>query len=326
MKEFVAWLEGILPYLIVVAGVLGLTSISAFIGVIVSENVACFVGELLDTRTEGKKETLKFLGWVISGVIAFFGLLAINRRATALDEANELTRRELSQERLKAAIDHLSNTESASGRIASFYELFNLARTTKRGYAKIVLDILCAHLRHISNDEKSKQELTERQTLINILFSLEAVDIFDKLYYDLQGIKLPGFDFRNMYKPKGKVNFSNANLSGAIFDNGIDLSGSIFQKTKLRKTILWGVNLQGADLRYADLRDTEFFRADFKGAVLVDADLRGTYLGKATGLENAILGGAKYDEGSSGKETIFPDGFKPEDHGMKLCSPDDDDE
>lgn len=69
-----------------------------------------------------------------------------------------------------------------------------------------------------------------------------------------------------------------------------------------------------ADLRGADLSVADLSGANLSLAKLIEADLRGACLYGAD-LDGAELNGAKYCRDSQ-FETIFPDGFNPEEHGM----------
>lgn len=94
------------------------------------------------------------------------------------------------------------------------------------------------------------------------------------------------------------VNLSGANLERADFEDAI----LIF--SNLRNAKLSGANLIGAVLVNADLTS-----ADLTHSCLIDSDLSGA------NLNDAILNRARYCK-EDGFETVFPDGFDPEKHGM----------
>ncbi|WP_028313351.1 pentapeptide repeat-containing protein [Desulfatibacillum aliphaticivorans] len=126
------------------------------------------------------------------------------------------------------------------------------------------------------------------------------------------------------------ADFTNGNLSGAKFSGGrftgadflyADLTNARFFDVDLTRAFFLDANLTGAVFSRVDLKNAEliggdfsmarFNAADLSGATLFDADLTKTNLNKTK------LIGTKYD-----KTTKFPDGFKPEEHGMVFVEED----
>ena len=70
--------------------------------------------------------------------------------------------------------------------------------------------------------------------------------------------------------------------------------------------------LRGADLSLADLVHADLHNADLTGSNLFDATLAYANLETAD-LTGANLARARYDS-----NTIFPDGFSPDKHGMRM--------
>ena len=136
----------------------------------------------------------------------------------------------------------------------------------------------------------------------------------------------------------GSLNLKKWKLSGAYLEN-VDLSFANLIETDLSRADLRGADLSGAKLRGADLngakliganligaklRGADLFRANLREAVLIGADLsradlRGAKLSgiKLSGadLSGANLNGARYCLDKR-RETIFPAGFNPKEHGM----------
>lgn len=140
------------------------------------------------------------------------------------------------------------------------------------------------------------------------------------------------------------VDFSNANLAGASFSScGLresvfhetDLTGATFDSVDLVACGFTNVRAQGANLQTFKcfdlvLADSDLSKAVLRGALFsdvafeaniitgtdfTDADFRKADLSLQDGLEGAILTGAKYSA-----KTLFPDGFDPRAHGMKLVA------
>jgi len=265
----------------------------SLLGVMLSDDIAALFQRLLATD---KTETIKILGLGISGVIAVYGFAILNRRARAQDDANELTR-------FNSAVEHLANKRGAA-RIASFYEFLYLARDVP-DYAENILGILSAYLHDISDDAESKVLPAEKQTLVDVLFSAEARNVFGQFGYDLQEVNLMGIKFQKMHKPGREVDFTGADFTDADFGS-TDLKGFNLQEAILKRAKLEGADLSQVRLLEADLSNADLYKAklpgamlssaNFSGADLREADFSGAGLSRANfsnaGLLNADFSGA----------------------------------
>ena len=125
-------------------------------------------------------------------------------------------------------------------------------------------------------------------------------------YFNLKNWKLSGVGLSG-------ADLIGADLSGAnLFEAHLsraNLFEAHLSKANLSEANLFEANLSGADLIGADLSVADLSRANLIYADLSGADLRAEYL------SGANLGGARYclDKRC---ETIFPDDFNPEKHGM----------
>jgi uncharacterized protein YjbI with pentapeptide repeats len=91
----------------------------------------------------------------------------------------------------------------------------------------------------------------------------------------------------------------------------ISLSGANLIKIDLENAWLPDINLKGAYISAGNLSQTSLKRANLIEAKLNGADLTGADLTDAD-LTNADLTDAKYND-----STTFPNGFKPDEEGMK---------
>ena len=91
---------------------------------------------------------------------------------------------------------------------------------------------------------------------------------------------------------------------------GKDYKDMNLNQNHLKGLFFYKANFEGADLMGLNLRYKNFTAANFKNADLRGANLEGAILRKAN-LEGAKLGKAEYD-----RDTIFPEGFNPKEHGM----------
>lgn len=154
------------------------------------------------------------------------------------------------------------------------------------------------------------------QTILDQNAALNENEIL-QLPYQLQ---LNEINFHIRYQAHlSKIDFNKANLDHANFGsailthanfNGAFLRGSSFaggdlSHAKFNQANLEGANLSHINLRYGELRHANLENARLKHAHLEYADLR-----EAT-LTAADLRDAHYNA-----NTVFPEGFDPELHGM----------
>ena len=255
------------PLLSVLIGALGLLFV-VFVAVMAFDCVEAGILKLLGLKE--KSEALKFLGIGMGGAVLALQALIANKRAQAMGEAadaqaraadaqaratkeqakaNENTERGQRQERLKNAIEHLGH-EKVSVRLGGGYELFHLARDgEEKELRQTVLDILCAHIRQTTGEDKYQKEhpskpSEEVQSLLTLLF-VQKHEVFTGLDINLEGSWL---------------------------------NGSNLAQARLEKADLWGAQLHGASLLGARLHGAHLEAARLHGAHLEAARLHGAYL------------------------------------------------
>lgn len=104
------------------------------------------------------------------------------------------------------------------------------------------------------------------------------------------------------------VNLFQANLIGSI------MTDSNLEKANLEEATLNGAVLQNANLAEANLARADLNWADFSQANLRQANLKQARLGWAK-LTGANLDGADLTEARYNEQTVWPEGFSPEDAG-----------
>ena len=238
--------------ILIIIGLL-LVVLAVAVAVEVPENTVICLQELLGLSE--KDEVLKFIGFCIAGVVSIWLALSADKRANAIDATAKNTEAGQRQERLKNAIEHLGHG-SDSVRMGGAYELFHLAKDTE-DLRQTVLDILCAHIRQTTGEdkykakpsgEKRKAEPSEEiQSLLTLLFR-EEHDVFEGCSINLQGSYL---------------------------------SGAKLFKARLKKADLRQTQLQKADLRYAQLQRANLFKARLQEAKFSKAKLKGAKLWRA---------------------------------------------
>ena len=189
----------------------------------------------------------KFIGYMIGGGLLTLQILAYNRRATAAEKTAELTERGNIAERFKIAIEHLGR-ESASIRLGGIYTLHHIAHEAEE-YRERVFEILCAHIRETTTQEKYKPSIRKsgwEQPTIEIQSILELL-------------------FINPPEPEIYKGFK-ANLDYT------HLVGARLIEAKLDNAYFSFANLQKATLLRASFQNTSLYRTDLQEADLIDAE------------------------------------------------------
>ena len=243
--------------------------------------------------------------------------------AKAQAKANQHTEHGQRQERFKNAIEHLGH-KSVSVRLGGAYELFHLAEDN-RELNQTVLDILCAHIRQTTSEEKYQHDYPSKpseeiQSLLTLLFVREH-EVFSGRYINLQGSWLKGanLDKARLIKANlclaelGRVDLNNAKMQT------IDLVGA-----KLTYAHLRYAQMQGANLSDARLMDARLFGAEMQGACLARANLLVTHLSDAK-MQAICFYDAEIETAHFGNPEIqitgFPDIGKTQIQGAKFRQP-----
>ena len=287
--------------------VLLVLAFGAFVGVLFSECAEKYISKLLGLS--GKNEALKFLGISMGGILIALQALMSYRRAKAMEKtaneqakateeqakANLHTEQGQRQDRLKNAIEHLGH-KSDSVRLGGAYELFHLAEDTE-GLRQTVLDILCAHIRQTTSEDKYREKhkskpSEEVQSLLTLLF-VQKHEAFKGCHINLKESWLNGANLQKARLERAVLNeayLQKANLSEAHLQEA-DISGAHLQVTDLCHTHLQGAVLNEAGLQWAllcgaRLQGAFLDNASLQGANLVEASIEGAFL------DNANLQGA----------------------------------
>ena len=294
----------------------------AFVSVMIFDDVAriisCWLGIYSSKGNLPRHETLKFIGFMMSGVLAAIGVIAINRRAEAQTESakaqeksaeaqaksaeaqtenNELIQKGRDDARFQSITENLGHSRS-SVRIAAFYRFYYYA--SKEGqsdqFKKDVFEILCSYLRTMAKEtsecKKKKEEYEmERHTLFNILFKDKFKSkgnglIPDDVPADLQHVHLDEMELS--HANLSNANLFNANLSGASLIDA-NLSDAKFIKAILSGAYLIGTDCSKAIFFGADLSDANLESVNFQGAELKSAKLKNAFSIKGADFRGATI-------------------------------------
>ena len=253
---------------------------------------------------DDKVEVLRLIGWGMGGVLAAIGVIALNRRATAMETG-------LIDERFKAAVQGLGG-EQPSVRIAAFYQFYYLAKDNlDTGFRSSILDILCAHLRQITSDANyrknagSKKPTEECQSLLDVLFK-KSSNIFVGMEANMQNTYLVGADLS--YSELQFADFRGANVSEADFW-GADMSDARFRVADALGARFWGADLSAADFGYADVSGSDFWDANLFAAEFDETDVSGADFSLVKD-----IGSAKFSDIKIDADTKFPEWFREGEH------------
>ena len=239
------------------------------------------------------KESLQFLGLAMGGILIALQALMSYKRATALEQtaiaqakAVEKTGEGQRQDRFKNAIEHLGH-KSDSVRLGEAYELFLFAQDLEdledsEDLSRTVLDILCAHVRHVTCESSyqavhGESPSEEIQSILNLLLRR---DVFSDIRIDLTGSWLKGAQLEEADLRDAKLN--KTNLTKAKLDKATlhkaQLSDARMERAslveaKMTKCCLQRANLNDASLANAVLDYSDLSEAELKGATLDEASL-----------------------------------------------------
>ena len=267
-----------------------------------------------------KAAALKTLGFIIAGIVAFWGVMAANRRSDAMAEsakasadtakanadtakANADTAKTAEagnrQQAFKDGLERLGS-EKASMRLIGSRALFYVAMEDEKQRAAIA-SFLCAYIRETTGDkgyqgENKDKPSTEMQSLLKLLFTTETVDqgglarFWQDVTPDLEGGYFRGAELRNAQFQGAKLNsvqFQRASLGEAQFQEA-SLDGAQFERASLKRA-----QFQGARFRRARFQGVDLWGAQFEGALLREAQFQGARLGTAQ-FQGAWLDGAQF--------------------------------
>ena len=223
--------------------------------------------------------------WVVlGGIIGVIAIVKQTQKRILLQEQqqesqriqfqtqNEKQDKQLLDNRFSSCVELLGNPKE-SARIGCAYNLYFLADECPDDYLHPICEILCAHIRTITNEKTYQEKYREKpsneiQTVLNLLFQKDRHDhlIFDKCYKNLDGAFLGGAILNKT--TLSNVNFRNATLNIVDFESA-SLNTVDFVNTSLRN-----VNFNSAELCNVNYMFSTFSYVGFYGATLSQVDFR----------------------------------------------------
>ena len=223
--------------------------------------------------------------WIaLGGIIGVITIVKQTQKRILLQEQQQETQRiqfqtqnekqdkQLLDNRFSSCVELLGNPKE-SARIGCAYNLYFLADECPEDYLHPICEILCAHIRTMTNEKAYQERYREKpsnemQTVLNLLFQKDRFDnlIFDKCYKNLEGAFLGGSILSNTIL--SNVNFRNATLSI------VDFESASFNKVDFVNASLRNVNFNSAELFNVNYMFSTFSYVGFYGATLNQVDFR----------------------------------------------------
>ncbi len=241
---------------------------------------------------------------------------AAQEQVTTSQRQADTAQRGLLNERYQKGAEMLGSAV-LSVRLGGIYALARLAQEHPEEYHVQIMRLFCAFVRNPTPDDKQYIEVASDRTTIDkiidsqepdgltdLRLDIEAVmeaiahrrkDVirFEKdadFHIDLREAKLQNLFWQNIENVNlYRANLSLADLSGASFRAGTNLSWVHAVRVILSDAGLSDVNLTAASLWYANFTDALLINADLTRAVLESANLSGADLRGARGLTQEQL-------------------------------------
>ena len=283
--------------------------VGAWKGILIGMGVLAVIAGLIALHYRDP-EIAKFVSYLLGGGLLLWQVWASSQRAKAsedtakaMQQTADSTEKGNTAERFKNAIEHLGN-ESPSVRMGGIYALHHIAQDVEE-YRKRVFEILCAHIREtttqerykprkIQIDEKNSKEFSEPsvevESILKLLFcKLPQSKTYEGLCANLDHANLVRANL--MVSNIQKASFFSVNLQDTYFFYS-NLHNANFSFSDLRTANFSYANLQGAIFSETNLQDANFTNAKLQGAILFETNLQDANFTNAN-LQGAGLSGAK---------------------------------
>ena len=248
--------------------------------------------------------TVRNIGLLVAGIIALplalWRSMVAQRQADAAHRQAVTAQQDLLNERYQRGAEMLGS-EVLAVRLGGIYALERLATEYPASYYFQITRLLCAFVRHPTQDERSEV----RRSKTGSLTPREDVETAARSVSACHGRHLAVSDYSER-----RLNLTNSELAGANLSYTV-LSGTFFDDTDLTSATMQFANLNdaqfsrtsliGADLSNSNLSGARFLAAKLSnarlsfteapGAEFINADLSSAWLA-GTDLSNASLSGS----------------------------------
>ena len=248
------------------------------------------IGELY---TFGLARNEFMMVWIaLGGIMGIISIIRLTQKRILIQEQQQETQREqfekqnekqdkqLLDNRFSSCVELLGNPKE-SARIGCAYNLYFLAEECPDDYLNPICEILCAHIRTITNEKPYLEKYREKpsnevQTILNLLFQKDKHDnlIFDKCFKNFDGAFLGGTILSGA--TLSNVNFRNATLSIVDFEsaslNKVDFVNASLKNVNFNNSDLYNVNFMFSSCKYVGFYDAVLSKIDFRHVKFSDVD------------------------------------------------------
>jgi uncharacterized protein YjbI with pentapeptide repeats len=237
--------------------------------------------------------TLWVAFWGLFGV--FFGIIQVQKQISNQGNQIQIQQKQLRDTRFSSGVELLGNPNE-SARIGGAYNLYFLAEEFPDEYLNPVCNILCAHIRTITNDKYYQEKHIEKpsneiQTILDLLFYPKNDRlIFNDCFKDLQGTFLNGtsleystLNYVKLVSAKlSNVNFSEAKLDTVYFHyaefnnthfSNSELNNISFSSSKLDSVSFYEARFNDVYFGLAKLNSVDFYHTELNDIQFYDAEL-----------------------------------------------------
>ena len=208
-----------------------------------------------------------------------------NQFNTQIEKQNEqikIQQKQLQDTRFASGVNLLGN-QNESARIGGVYYLYYLANECPADYLNPVCEIICAHLRSITRDNKYQEIYKEMpsneiQSIIDLLFKKDKNNnrIFDTCKKNLTGSFLHGVDFYESKITNTRFYFSS--IKDVTFHDPLQGVG-ILTDTGFSSATLNDVRFIATTQTEVQYVNTKFINVDFTNAKFFNVKFHGSNLG-----------------------------------------------
>lgn len=233
--------------------------VALIVAVLVAGSVLSWVfWECLHDNRESVSSTVRNLGLLIGAAVA--ALLAVwrsrvaERQADAAQRQVEAAQQGLLSERYRQGTEMLGH-KLKSVRLGGIYTLDRLATDYPDRYHILVMQTLCAFVRHppTESSEIVRRSNAEQPAMDHDQEDEKTVQLREDVHAVLQAIRMRSprrLEIES--KANFELDFSGADLRRSDLRDA-SLSGDVFRQSRLSGSLLMDADLSGAHLQYADL-------------------------------------------------------------------------
>ena len=213
------------------------------------------------------------------------------------EKQNEKQDKQLLDNRFSSCVELLGNPKE-SARIGCAYNLYFLADECPDDFLNPICEILCAHVRTITNEKPYLEKYGEKpsnevQTILNLLFQKDKQNnlIFDECFKNFEGAFLGGAVLNGA--TLSNVNFRNAKFSIVDFESAslkkVDFVNAFLKNVNFNNSELFNVNFMFSSCSYVGFYNAILSKVDFRHVKFSDVDFWNAQLKEKVNYTETVL-------------------------------------